>query len=86
MLIDGFVADARQTGLATEEFDGSSVVRPRSLPHRCHRLVPASRHSIGVGVDFGYYVLLVEPVRLWPLAHSPGCPEPSTAPGGARCP
>ena len=63
VLIDRFVAEATRTGLATEKL----TARPWSGRGRYRTDVVGwylrRDHSIGIGVDGGYYVLLVPPVR-----------------------
>ena len=63
LLVDRFVERATQAGLATEEL----TARPWSGNGRYRTGVVGwyvrRDHSIGVGVDGGYYLLVVPPVR-----------------------
>ena len=99
VMVDRFVAQATQAGLATEEL----TARPWSGPARYRTGVVGwylrRDRSIGVGLDGSYYVLVVAPVRFgrWrtvPVAPSPpplhvgqgardGNPSPSTPAGDA---
>jgi hypothetical protein len=76
VLIDRFVAQARQAGLATEEL----MARPWSGRGRYRTGVVGwylrRDHSIGVGVDGGYYVLLVPPARFGRWRTIPVAPSP----------
>ena len=64
VLVDRFVERATDAGLATEEL----TARPWSGRGRYRTGVRGwyvrRDHSIGVGVDRGYYLLVVPPVRL----------------------
>jgi hypothetical protein len=63
VLVDRFVTEAQRAGLPTEEL----TARPWSGRGRYRTGVVGwyirNDHSIGVGVDGGYYVLVVPPVR-----------------------
>ena len=97
VLVDRFVVAATQAGLATEEL----TARPWSGRGRYRTGVVGwylrRDRSIGVGLDGGYYMLVVAPERFgrWRTVPVARCrcegargirPEPSTAPRGARCP
>ncbi len=76
VLIDGFIAQARQAGLATEEL----MARPWSGRGRYRTGVVGwylrRDGSLGVGLDGGYYVLLVAPVRFGRWRTVPVAPSP----------
>jgi hypothetical protein len=76
VLIDRFVVQATQAGLATEElkarpWSGGGHYRTGLVGWYLRR-----DHSIGVGVDGGYYVLLVAPVRFGRWRTVPVAPSP----------
>ena len=76
LLIDRFMVQARAAGLVTEEL----TARPWSGRGRYRTGVVGwylrRDHSIGVGVDGGYYVLLVAPVRFGRWRTVPVAPSP----------
>ncbi len=86
LLIDRFVAQATQAGLATEEL----TARPWSGRGRYRTGVVGwyvrRNLSIGVGVDGGYYVLVVPPVRFgrWRTVTVEPSPPPLQVGKGAR--
>ncbi len=86
VLVDRFVAQATQEGLATEEL----TARPWSGRGRYRTGVVGwylrRDRSIGVGLDGSYYVLVVAPERFGRWRTVPGRPDPSAAPGRAGCP
>ena len=76
VLIDRFVAQALQAGLPAEElmarpWSGRGRYRTGAVGWYLRR-----DRSIGVGVDGGYYVLLVAPVRLGRWRRVPLDPSP----------
>jgi hypothetical protein len=86
VLIDRFVAQARQAGLATEEL----MARPWSGRGHYRTGVTGwylrGDRSLGVSLDGGYYVLLVAPVRFgrWRTVVVPPSPPPLQVGRGAR--
>jgi hypothetical protein len=86
VLIDGFVAQATQAGLVTEEL----TARPWSGPGRYRTGVVGwylrTDRSIGIGQDGGYYLLIVPPVRFgrWRTVHIEPTPPPLQVGEGAR--
>ena len=86
VLVDRFVAQATETGLATEEL----TARPWSGRGRYRTGVVGwylrRDRSIGVGVDGGYYVLVVPPERFgrWRTVASAASPPPLQVGQGAR--
>lgn len=86
VLIDRFVERAEQTGLPTEEL----TARPWSGRGRYRTGVIGwslrQDRSIGVGVDGGFYVLLVPPVRFgrWRTVRIDPTPPPLQVGKGAR--
>jgi hypothetical protein len=86
VLIDRFVAQATHAGLATEEL----TVRPWSGRGRYRTGVVGwyllRDRSVGVGLDGGYYVLLVPPVRFgrWRTVAIEPTPPPLQVGKGAR--
>jgi hypothetical protein len=86
ILVDKFVAQATQAGLATEEF----TARPWSGRGRYRTGVIGwylrQDRSIGVGVDGGYYVLVVAPQRFgrWRTVPIAPTPPPLQVGQGAR--
>src|SRR3954466_7252967 len=94
VLIDRFVARAREAGLPTEEL----TARPWSGRGRYRTGIVGwylrRDRSVGVGVDGSYYLLAVAPRRFgrWrtvpvgPRGGRPGPAAPAAAPGGTGCP
>jgi hypothetical protein len=86
VLVDRFVAQATETGLATEEL----TARPWSGRGRYRTGVVGwylrRDRSIGVGVDGGYYVLVVPPERFgrWRTVAIEASPPPLQVGQGAR--
>jgi hypothetical protein len=86
VLIDRFVAQATHAGLATEEL----TARPWSGPGRYRTGVVGwylrRDRSVGVGVDGGYYLLVVAPVRFgrWRTVPVKPTPPPLQVGKGAR--
>jgi hypothetical protein len=86
LLVDRFVAAARQAGLATEEL----TARPWSGRGRYRTGIEGwylrRDHSVGVGVDGRYYVLVTAPVRLgrWRTVSLEPTPPPLEVGRGAR--
>jgi hypothetical protein len=86
VLIDRFVAHAQRAGLPTDEL----TARPWSGRGRYRTGVVGwylrRDHSIGVGEDGGYYVLVVPPVRLgrWRTVRVDPTPPPLQVGQGAR--
>jgi hypothetical protein len=86
VLIDRFVGQATQAGLATEEL----TARPWSGGGRYRTGVVGwylrRDRSIGLGVDGGYYVLVVAPVRFgrWRTVPTDPTPPPLQVGQGAR--
>jgi hypothetical protein len=86
VLVDRFVAQATQAGLATEEL----TARPWSGRGRYRTGVVGwyvrRDRSIGVGVDAGFYVLVVPPVRFgrWRTVRVDPTPPPLVVGRGAR--
>ena len=86
VLVDRFVDQARRAGLPTEEL----VARPWSGGGRYRTGVAGwyvrRDHSIGVGVDGGYYLLAVPPVRFgrWRTVRVDPTPPPLEVGRGAR--
>jgi hypothetical protein len=86
VLIDRFVAQATRAGLATEEL----TARPWSGGGRYRTGVVGwylrRDHSIGVGVDGSYYVLVVAPQRFgrWRTVPIDPTPPPLQVGQGAR--
>ncbi|MGY1810094.1 hypothetical protein ACI8AF_22225 [Blastococcus sp. SYSU D00669] len=86
VLVDRFVAQATAAGLATEEL----TARPWTGRGRYRTGVRGwyllRDRSVGVGVDGGYYVLLVPPVRFgrWRTADIAPTPPPLQVGKGAR--
>ena len=86
LLVDRFVARATEVGLATEEL----TARPWSGRGRYRTGVVGwylrRDHSVGVGVDGGYYMLVVTPERFgrWRTVAVPPSPPPLQAGAGAR--
>jgi hypothetical protein len=85
LLIDRFVAQAKQAGLPTEEL----TARPWSGGTRYRTGVVGwylrRNRSVGVGTDGGYYVLVVPPVRLgrWRTVRIDPTPPPLVVGKGA---
>jgi hypothetical protein len=86
VLVDRFVAEAKQRGLATEEL----TARPWSGSGRYRTGVQGwylrRDQSIGVGLDGGYYVLVVSPQRFgrWRQVAIESSPPPLQVGQGAR--
>ena len=86
VLVDGFVAQATQAGLATEEL----TARPWSGGGRYRTGVVGwylrRDRSVGVGLDGGYYVLVVAPRRFgrWTTVPVDPSPPPLQVGQGAR--
>ncbi len=86
VLVDRFVAQARQAGLATEEL----TARPWSGRGRYRTGVTGwyllRDRSVGVGLDGSYYVLLVAPVPFgrWRTVRVAPTPPPLQVGKGAR--
>jgi hypothetical protein len=86
VLVDRFVAQATQAGLATEEL----TARPWSGRGRYRTGVVGwyvrRDRSVGVGVDGGFYVLVVPPVRFgrWRTVRVDPTPPPLVVGRGAR--
>jgi len=86
VLVDGFVAQATQAGLATEEL----TARPWSGRGRYRTGVVGwylrRDRSVGVGLDGGYYVLVVAPRRFgrWTTVPVNPSPPPLQVGQGAR--
>ena len=86
VLVDRFVAQAEQDGLPTEEL----TARPWSGRTRYRTGVVGwylrRDHSIGIGADGGYYVLVVPPVRFgrWRTVRVAPTPTPLQVGQGAR--
>ncbi len=86
VLVDGFVAQATQAGLATEEL----TARPWSGRGRYRTGVVGwylrRDRSVGVGLDGGYYVLVVAPKRFgrWRTVPVDPSPPPLQVGQGAR--
>ena len=86
VLVDGFVAQATQAGLATEEL----TARPWSGRARYRTGVVGwylrRDRSVGVGLDGGYYVLVVAPKRFgrWTTVPVDPSPPPLQVGQGAR--
>jgi hypothetical protein len=86
LMVDRFVAEARRTGLATEEL----TARPWSGRGRYRTGIEGwylrRDHSVGVGVDGRYYVLVTTPVRLgrWRTVSLEPTPPPLEVGRGAR--
>jgi hypothetical protein len=86
LLVDRFVAAARQAGLATEEL----TARPWSGRGRYRTGIEGwylrRDHSVGVGVDGRYYVLVTAPARLgrWRTVSLEPTPPPLEVGRGAR--
>ncbi len=86
VLVDRFVSRAQEAGLATEEL----TARPWSGGGRYRTGVVGwylrRDRSIGIGVDGGYYVLLVPPKRLgrWRGVSVPPTPPPLQVGQGGR--
>jgi hypothetical protein len=86
LLIDRFVAAAKEAGLATEELKA----RPWSGRGRYRTGIEGwylrRDHSIGVGVDGRYYLLATPPVRLgrWRTVPVEPSPPPLVVGRGAR--
>ena len=86
VLVDGFVAQATQAGLATEEL----TARPWSGRGRYRTGVVGwylrRDRSVGVGLDGGYYVLVVAPKRFgrWTTVPVDPSPPPLQVGQGAR--
>jgi hypothetical protein len=86
VLVDRFVERATQAGIPTEEL----TARPWSGRGRYRTGVVGwyvrRDHSIGVGVDGGYYLLKVPPVRLgrWRTVRIAPTPPPLEVGRGAR--
>jgi len=86
VLVDGFVAQATQAGLATEEL----TARPWSGRGRYRTGVVGwylrRDRSVGVGLDGGYYVLVVAPRRFgrWITVPVDPSPPPLQVGQGAR--
>jgi hypothetical protein len=86
VLVDGFVAQATQAGLATEEL----TARPWSGRGRYRTGVVGwylrRDRSVGVGLDGGYYVLVVAPRRFgrWTTVPVDPSPPPLQVGQGAR--
>ncbi len=86
VLVDRFVVRATEAGLATEEL----TARPWSGRGRYRTGVIGwyvrRDHSVGVGVDGGYYMLVVTPERFgrWRTVSVPASPPPLQAGSGAR--
>jgi hypothetical protein len=86
VLVDRFVARARQSGLATEKL----TARPWSGRGRYRTGVDGwylrTNRSIGVGTDGKYYVLVVPPVRFgrWRRVHVEPTAPPLQVGEGAR--
>ena len=76
VMVDRFVAQATQAGLATEEL----TARPWSGPGRYRTGVVGwylrRDRSIGVGLDGSYYVLVVAPLRFGRWRTVPVAPSP----------
>ena len=76
VLLDRFVAQATQAGVPTEEL----TARPRSGGGRYRTGVVGwylrRNRSVGVGVDGGFYVLNVAPVRFGRWRTVPVAPSP----------
>ena len=85
VLVDRFVAQATQAGLATEEL----TARPWAGRSRYRTGVVGwylrRNRSVGVGTDGGYYVLVVPPVRLgrWRTVRIDPTPPPLVVGKGA---
>ena len=85
VLIDGFVQQAQQAGLPTEEL----TARPWSGGGRYRTGVVGwylrSNRSVGVGTDGSFYVLTVAPVRLgrWRTVRMDPTPPPLVVGKGA---
>jgi hypothetical protein len=85
VLIDRFVADAKEAGLPTEEL----TARPWSGPGRYRTGLVGwylrANRSVGVSIDGKYYVLVVPPVRLgrWRTVHVEPTPPPLIVGKGA---
>ena len=85
VLIDRFVEQAQQLGLPTEEL----TARPWSGSGRYRTGVVGwylrANRSVGVGVDGGYYILNVPPVRFgrWRTVHVAPTPPPLVVGKGA---
>jgi hypothetical protein len=86
VLVDRFVAQATQAALATEEL----TARPWSGRGRYRTGVTGwylrRDRSVGVGLDGGYYVLVVAPVRFgrWRTVRVDPTPPPLQVGRGAR--
>jgi hypothetical protein len=86
LLVDRFVERATEAGLPTEEL----TARPWSGGGRYRTGVVGwyvrRDHSIGVGVDRGYYLLVVPPVRFgrWRTVRIERTPPPLEVGRGAR--
>jgi hypothetical protein len=86
LLVDRFVARAKQDRLATEEL----TARPWSGNGRYRTGVVGwyirNDHSLGIGEDGGYYVLVVPPVRFgrWRGVRLDPSPPPLVVGRGAR--
>jgi hypothetical protein len=86
LLVDRFVAQAREAGLPTEELTAA----PWSGTGRYRTGVVGwyvrQDHSIGIGEDGGYYVLVVPPRRLgrWRTARVEPTAPPLVVGRGAR--
>jgi hypothetical protein len=86
VLVDRFVERATEAGLPTEEL----TARPWSGSGRYRTGVTGwyvrRDHSIGVGVDGGYYLLVVPPVRFgrWRTVTLDRTPPPLEVGRGAR--
>ena len=86
VLVDGFVAQATQAGLATEEL----TARPWSGRGRYRTGVVGwylrRDRSVGVGLAGGYYVLVVAPKRFgrWRTVQVDPSPPPLQVGQGAR--
>ena len=86
VLIDRFLRQASEAGLATEEL----TARPWSGRGRYRTGVQGwylrRDHSVGLGVDGHYYVLVVPPVRLgrWRTVRVDPSPPPLQVGQGAR--
>ena len=86
VLVDRFVEEATRAGLPTEEL----TARPWSGGGRYRTGIVGwyvrRDHSIGVGVDGGYYLLTVPPVRFgrWRTVEVPRTPPTLEVGRGAR--
>ncbi|MFC7492670.1 MULTISPECIES: hypothetical protein [unclassified Nocardioides] len=86
VLIDGFVEEARRTGIPTEEL----TARPWTGGQRYRTGIVGwylrNDRSVGVGADGRYYELVVPPMRLgrWRTIRAEPAPPPLQVGEGAR--